>query len=100
MTKPFSQLLSEKQYVVNKIPCAFVGVTKDLKKGDVLQIDSLLGYLPKYELLVDNLDSILKESFFDEKEKEAKLLVKDLTDDVLTQTNYPLFDEYIRQSYM
>lgn len=99
-SKSFKDLLKEKQYVVNKIPCAFVGVSKNIKKNEVLQIDTLLGYLPKYELLVHHLDEILEDNFFTKKEQEAKTLVKDLTDDVLTETAYPLFDEYIRQSYL
>ncbi len=98
--KSFNDLLNEVQYVVNKIPCAFCGVSKKLKVNEVLQIDSLLGYLPSYDLLVNNLSKIMEESFFDEKEKEAKILIKELTDDVCTITAYPLFDEYIRQSYL
>lgn len=96
----FEELLERPQYVVNKIPCAFVGCQKHLSKDESLEIDSMLGFLPKYELLVDNLNKIMEEDFFNNKEKEASKVVTDLTDDVETVSNYPMFDEYIRQSYL
>ena len=79
-SKTFKDLLKEEQYVVNKIPCAFVGITKNIKKSEVLQIDTLLGYLPKYELLQVSLEEILHKDFFVRKEIEALSLIKDLTD--------------------
>ena len=96
----FNDLIKQPQYVVNKIPCAFVGVEKELHENEVIEIDSLLGYLPKYELLQVSLEEVLNKDFFDRKEIEALSLIKDLTDDVKTETAYPLFDEYIRQSYL
>lgn len=94
------ELLNKKQYVTNKIPCAFVGIEKSLNKGTSIEIEEMLGYLPTYDLLVKNLDKILAENFFEEKEIESEMLIKELTDDVKTETNYPLFDEYMRQSYL
>ena len=96
----FNDLIKQPQYVVNKIPCAFVGVEKELHENEVIEIDSLLGYLPKYELLQVSLEEVLNKDFFERKEIEALSLIKDLTDDVKTETAYPLFDEYIRQSYL
>ena len=96
----FSDILKQPQYVVNKIPCAFVGLEKHLKENEAVEIDSLLGYLPKYELLQNTLKDILEKDFFKNKEIEALTLIKELTDDVKTETSYPLFDEYIRQSYL
>lgn len=99
-TTSLKELFSHKQYVTNKIPCAFVGVEKDLTKGSCIEIDEMLGYLPTYDLLTKNLDEILSENFFEGKENESEMLIKELTDDVKTETNYQLFDEYMRQSYL
>ncbi len=98
--KSVNELLNQKQYVTNKIPCAFVGLTKKLNKGEKIKIDSMLGFLPAYNLLVKNLNEILTPEFFSKKEEEAEMLIKELTDDVKTKTAYPLFDEYLRQSYL
>lgn len=98
--KSIENILNENQYVTNKIPCAFVGIKKTLNKNEKINIDEMLGYLPSYQLLKNNLPNILKAEFFSEKEIEAEYLIKDLTDDVKTTTNYPLFDEYLRQSYL
>lgn len=95
-----SQLFAKPQYVTNKIPCAFVGRSKTFKQNEVLKIDTLLGYLPTYDLLKDNLQKIKGKNFFNDKEYEAAMLIKTLTDDVATQTSNPDFDEYIRQSYL
>lgn len=99
-TKSIKELLNQNQYVTNKIPCAFVGLEKTLNKNEKISIDEMLGYLPSYNLLQNNLENILNENFFNQKEIEAETLIKDLTDDVKTETNYPLFDEYLRQSYL
>lgn len=94
------QLLNAEQYITNKIPCAFVGLNKTLNKGETIEIDSMLGYLPTFNLLEKNKETILTNNFFDQKEIEAEILIKELTDDVKTTTAYPLFDEYLRQSYL
>lgn len=98
--KNIEELFATFQYVTNKIPCAFVGVKKTLNKGEKIKINSMLGFLPSYELLENNLSKITSPSFFDDKELEAQLLIKDLTDDVATTTSHSLFDEYVRQSYL
>lgn len=96
----FKQLLDIPQVVVNKVPCAFTGTIKDFKANETLKIDSLMGYLPQYDLLFSHLNQIKSNDFFDQKEIEAQELIVNLTSDVYTKTSNPMFDEYIRQSYL
>ena len=96
----FEELTKVPQIVVNKVPCAFTGTSKKFKENEFIQIDSLLGYLPHYDLLLNHLCEIKENDFFDKKEIEAQKLISDLTNDIKTETANPMFDEYIRQSYL
>ncbi|MBU1144719.1 MAG: cellobiose phosphorylase [Firmicutes bacterium] len=94
------ELLLEPQVTENKIPCGFTPVIKKLNVNESIQIETLIGYTSDINIINHKLSTFQEKNYFTKKQVEAKLIIDELLDDVLTTTNYPLFDEYIRQSYL
>ena len=84
----------------NKYACGFTGLREDVPPGGALRLDSLLGFCGSDQLLLDMLPRFSAPDYFDRKEEEARALVAGYTKDVWTRSGRPLFDAYIRQSYL
>ena len=88
------------QCFCNKIPCGFTPVQSELGAGKSLCFDSLLGFAGSDSLLQEMLPRFAMPGYFEQKEKEARELVESFTKDVWTQSGSPMFDQYLRQSYL
>ena len=82
----------------NKVPCAFSG--KGYKLNDTIEIYSYLGYMNSIQDIDKNLERIVNKSYFESKKIESNKLIDEISKHVDTVTNYPLFDEYIKQCYI
>ncbi len=87
------------QVFENKVPCGFSSVIKTLAPNDTIKINSAIGFAGSEELLNNNVNSWDTE-FFADKLAQANELIKDFTNDVDTKTSKPIFDEYIKQTYL
>lgn len=84
----------------NKVPCAFSLCSKTLNQNEVLEINSLIGYTSNREDIEKIQKNITNREYLEAKRYEAIKLIDDITSDVDTKTNYPLFDEYVKQCYV
>lgn len=87
-----------KQCIENEIFCAFTHGNKKIKAGETIAIYSLTGYAQS----IENVRSIKKELSLDKMlkmQKEAEAEAEKIACNVKTHTAFPLFDEYISQSY-
>lgn len=82
----------------NKVPCAFCG--KSYKLNEPVEIYSYLGYMNSIEDIDKNLERIVDKTYFENKKIESNKLIDEISKHVDTNTNYPLFDEYIKQCYI
>ena len=89
---------SQPKVSYNKVPCAFCG--KTYKLNDSIEIYSYLGYMNSADDIDKNLNRILNKEYFEEKRIESNKLIDEISKHVNTVTNYPLFDEYIKQCYI
>lgn len=87
------------QVTANKVPCGFAHCIKHLGSKEVININSLYGYVEDVSIINQKVNSI-HEDFFSIKEKEAYQVIRELTDDIDTKTSNKVFDEYCRQSYL
>lgn len=94
------KLYERKQIVSNKVPSGFFGAAKTLKAGEDLEIYSLIGHADSIESVEAIKEKLLSRQYVMNKYEEAKTLIRDLTDNIETNTSSKLFDEYCRQTYL
>lgn len=93
-------LKDQKQTHVNQIPCAFVYQSyKDVKSEECKTFVSMFGYIEHEDKLTDFITKTSMTYMLD-KEVENQKLHDDITNVVETKTNYPIYDAYIKQSYL
>lgn len=92
-----TEILSKKQVSANKLPCAFSAYSGKIQ--DEVVITSVIGKMSKIEMLHD-LEKEISVDYFEDIEKEAFGIGETLTNDVGGKTAYPIFDAYVKQSYL
>jgi hypothetical protein len=93
-------VMAWEQCFSNKLPCAFTPFATTLEPNEQLIVDTIIGYAPNLAWLDAKTSVFTSPSYLDEKQREAKKLVDALLQDVQTVSAEPLFDRYIRQSYL
>jgi len=88
------------QYTDNKVPCAFTPVTTELALGKSLVIHTIMGHAAAISTVEASLDQFLKKAFIEAKEMEARGLIEDMVSDIETHTALPVFDAYLKQSFL
>ncbi|HAS73586.1 MAG TPA: cellobiose phosphorylase, partial [Clostridiales bacterium UBA8960] len=94
---PLSKLLEMDSVSANKLPCAFAAYEGVL--GSELILTSIAGKMSH----LDQLNAISKAfctEYFLKIEQAANTLGEALTQDVKSKTAYPIFDAYVRQTYL
>lgn len=100
MEQGLGELLGREQCFANKVPCAFIPFTRELKSGESFTFTAYAGFAPSIELLNSKTREFCREGYSQEKLAEARSLVGEFTGDVWTRTSDPLFDKYIEQCYL
>jgi hypothetical protein len=88
------------QVTANKIPVGFTGVEMKLEANQTARINTVIGSIYSEEYLYEVKDKLATTSFIDQKRKEAAQVLDEMLDEVQTVSNYPIFDEYIKQNYL
>ncbi|MFA6801656.1 MAG: hypothetical protein WCR19_06070, partial [Acholeplasmataceae bacterium] len=86
------------QVKVNQVPCAMSAYHFDEITTEI-NIDSLFGYSSNEV----NLNLILAKydiNYFNQKQKQNKIIHDELVDVIDTKTAFPIFDEYLKQCYL
>lgn len=84
----------------NKVPCGFVGDKVPLEAGDSKEIYSYIGYMENSSDVDRYLNEICNVEYFQNKIALGNSIIDDLNKHVYTKTNYPLFDEYVKQCHI
>lgn len=93
-------ILEKKQVTANKIPCGFTPFETRLEPGQSLTINTIIGCCDCAESVLTKKSKFSKNSYFKGKLVENDNIIGMLTSDIETSTAYPLFDGYMKQSYL
>jgi len=96
----YSTFINKEQVIVNKVPCGFIPYKKVLESGETLNINIFSGFTYSKELLYEFLEKAKTKNYLNKKLKEASDLIEDIVSDVESSTNIPVFDEFVKQSYL
>ncbi|MDF2614552.1 MAG: hypothetical protein K0S71_2338 [Clostridia bacterium] len=84
----------------NKVPAAFSLKTKNLKSQEQVTIYSYIGYAESIEQINVSDSKICTKEYFEKQLKVSNALVDEVTKHVETKTAYPLWDAYVKQTYV
>lgn len=90
----------QKQITFGKLPCSFSYINLQLGPGEELEIAILIGYSSSYEIISGFKDGKLSMGYIDQKIEENKKLVDGITSHVETSSGQPIFDLYMKQTYL
>ncbi len=90
----------QKQVTANKVPCGFTGISKKLAKEEIVRINTIIGQSQNFDYINEQKSRLVNNEYIDKKEKEAYLIIRNLTDDINLSSSNHLFDEYSRQCYL
>lgn len=95
-----TKLLEMQNIPADKVGVGFSGTKLFLKEQEELLIDTIIGTSAKPSLIINKVKDFMKQGYFEKAELLAQSLIDDITKDVKTKSNYPLFDNYMRQNYL
>jgi hypothetical protein len=95
-----ADLKGRHQIAVGKTPCGLFGTSAFLNPADRITLYAIIGHIPNIEFLHRRYKDIARESYIDQKRDEAHQLAHLLTEVINTQTRYPIFDAYCRQTFL
>lgn len=100
LERALADLLATSQADSGKTPCAFFGLDTTLDPGQSISLDCVYGHVNGIENLRREAPRFADPDYLAVKRQEARDLAQRLTDTVHTQTAHPLFDAYIRQTFL
>ncbi len=94
------ELMAKEQVFANKVPSAFQLVSKEIEAGKSITINSVIGYAIDYESVEDCSENISLNEFVNQQFADNKKEIEVICKDIETHSGLPVFDEYIKQSYL
>lgn len=85
------------QVVVNQVPCAYAHYKGEIK--DTITLESMIGYASN-KSLIDAFVKKVDKNYFKQKQFENERLIEETLKEIKTETNYPLFDAYLKQTLL
>lgn len=98
--RTLKELISLPQITENQLPCSFWGVEGTLAAGESVTLYEIIGQVENKDVLKSFLAEKRDGSYFEEKQKEAEELVKELCQGITTRTASKEFDAYCQYTYM
>jgi hypothetical protein len=90
----------DNQVTVNKVPCGFTPASKTLKQGETLEVKTLIGHVSDVDIINQKAEAMASHNYFNEKFAEAEQVIDELVNVVETESNFPMFDAYMKQNYL
>jgi hypothetical protein len=94
------ELSQKRQVSVNKVPCSFTAVERELAPGGEVTIYSMIGHVDDIRRINDNAATYADAAFIERKREESAALIQSLTDMVKCKTSSGIFDAYARQCWL
>eukprot|EP01041_Mallomonas_annulata_P010553 gene10553-22012_t len=100
-TPTLDTLVAYPQGTTSRTPCSFAGITKTIPPGGSVTIISVYGHAASLDNYLNTISPIiLGSNFAQKKRQEASELVEGITAKVDTTTSSPIFNAYIKQSFL
>jgi hypothetical protein len=96
----FPNTAPEAQTFTNKYSCGFTPFSASLNTGETVRWNTLIGFHHDPENFIKTAGVYCRGNYISNKLSEAAEIEEKLTDAIETKTAVPLFDGYIRQSYL
>lgn len=93
-------IYNKEQITANKIPVGFTGLKFTIAPNEEKRINTVIGHSYSEKHLIEVAADISNETYLSNKRLEAENEIEKMLYDVTTETNFPIFDEYIKQNYM
>nr|NIS80650.1 cellobiose phosphorylase [Anaerolineales bacterium] len=94
------ELISTRQVLENRTPCAFTGIQRTLAPGERLTLRSVLGHAPSEGRLTRFIEVIAGSGFFEQARSENQDVVARIENTAFTVSAEPLFDRYCQQTFL
>ncbi|MFH5835037.1 cellobiose phosphorylase [Proteiniclasticum sp. C24MP] len=88
------------QVLVNKVPCGFTPVSKELERGEHLHIHTIIGSVSDVEIINEKAVEFTKRAYISRKREEADEVIDELVRVIHTESGYPVFDAYLKQNFL
>ena len=102
-----SRFISGKKFKVpvneiteSKTPSAFSFISTDLKPGQSITFNTVLGFMRSLEELNGSIDKISSPGYLDQKRDENRKIIAALQTDIETNSSSKEFDLYAKQTYL
>lgn len=95
-----TELRSRRQITTGRTPCGLFGMDAKIDPGKSLTIYAIIGHVGNAERIYRERERLTKSSYVHSKRQEAHQLVSQLSDVIATQTSSPMFDAYVRQTFL
>ncbi len=94
------EIYKKDQITANKVPVGFSGVKFDLIKNETKRLNTVIGHVHSEKDLLEFAPIFSNSNYIDNKRKEAYNIIENMLEEVKTETNFPIFDDYIKQNYL
>lgn len=88
------------QVLVNKVPCGFTPVSKELGGDEHLHIHTIIGSVSEVEIINEKAMTYTKKAYIARKLEEAEEVLHELVSVIHTESAYPVFDAYLKQNFL
>ena len=88
------------QITANKVPVGFSLVKFSLEKDEAKKLNTVIGHIHSEEMLLEVAAKLSNPKYISKKRKEAYDMIENILEEVASTTNFPIFDDYIKQSYL
>lgn len=95
-----SEIMQPVKVCCNKVPSAFCHIKRSLVAHQKITIYSYMGYANKPEDIEEVNEKVAIKDYFESQMNVSNALIDQITSHVETQTAYPLWDAYVKQSYL
>lgn len=89
-----------RQIKENRTPCAFSYADFELTPGNSKSVFSIVGYAENKEKLISQIEKITNNNFIPEKAAENAEIIREIEDNVYTESAFPQFDLYAKQTFL
>lgn len=88
------------QVTANKVPAGYTLAHQTLGVDDKISIITYIGSAYNVELVYEFINKASNRKYYNSKLEEAKLEVDILVDNAYLKSNFPILDEYLKQSFL
>lgn len=95
-----TKVLKEKQYRLNKTPCALCAGELRIGPGEETVVTTLIGYADSDDRFTEIRRLVRRNGFLDRKEKENRAVLEEIAQHAFTASADPVFDAYCAQDFL